>query len=201
MNELRFIVFRHGETDWNAEGRFQGHTDIELNSSGRIQAQKLALKVQDIKFDIMLCSDLKRARDTADAIARPRQIDVIESASLREAKLGDPEGLLRSDIITTYGSKSWERWSSIKPEDLEFRFPNGESKVEHLNRVRNFLEAFAQSHPSYSTIGVSTHGGSLRRLLHFCDESPKEAIPLPNCSTFEISFCRNIKQWKYLREI
>ena len=85
-------LIRHGETDWNAEGRFQGHSDIPLNAKGIAQAVSLKASLSKISFSAALSSDLSRARQTAELILQSRSLPIIESPALRERNAGALEG-------------------------------------------------------------------------------------------------------------
>jgi probable phosphoglycerate mutase len=191
-------LFRHGETDWNKNRRFQGHTDIPLNDLGRTQAQELASLLSPLPLHAMLTSDLKRAKETADIVNTVLKIPMYESQDLRECSLGDPEGMYRDKIVEEYGAPAWERWLSIKREDQDFGFRNGETKNQHLRRLLAYLETFCEMNPHFRTIAVSSHGGSLRRLVHHCEGAPDEAIPLPNCAVYQITYEHDTGLWKYV---
>ena len=85
MKTTRFCLVRHGETDWNAERRLQGHTDIDLNEHGKAQAAQMAkaIKAIDLKFDVLYTSDLQRAAKTAGAIETLFNTKAIVNSSLR----------------------------------------------------------------------------------------------------------------------
>ena len=190
-------LFRHGETDWNREHRFQGHTDIPLNESGREQAARLAMDLGLHSLDALLTSDLSRARETAALIHAQLKLPIIIAPELRECNLGNLEGKLRDEIKEIQGETSWSRWLSVKPEDLDFGFTGGETKKEHLIRLLHFLESFCISNPHLRKIGISTHGGCIRRLVHHCNDAPTEAIALPNCALYLITFNATSGAWKF----
>lgn len=197
MSQIDFFIFRHGETDWNLQKKFQGHTDIPLNSSGLVQAQELALAFQDYPLDLLVTSDLIRAKSTADAVRGVSPAPLHIDARLRECGLGEAEGLYRDEVLVKYGHEMMERWFSVSSEDLDFRFPGGESRGEHLSRMRDCLEEFAWKHPFAKRIGVSTHGGSLRRLVHASENAPQDPVPIPNCSLYVLSFELSSRLWRF----
>lgn len=181
------FVFRHGETDWNRDLRLQGHTDIPLNETGRAQAALLAEKILRIKPEVIVTSDLSRARETAEIANRELKVPIVESVHLRETRLGDCEGWYRDKVIDFYGTEKWERWQSIHPDHLDFGFPNGETKRQHLDRVTEFIKSFFAQNPHYTRIALSTHGGSVRRLVHACLSAPGRPIALPNCVLYRVT--------------
>lgn len=191
-------LFRHGQTDWNAQRRYQGHTDIPLNKLGRKQAETLIELVKPLRAEIVLSSDLSRALETAKIAFQGSQIPIYSHPELREANVGDAEGKLITDIFELYGEDSWQRWISKHPEDQDFSYPGGETKLEHLNRIKSFLENFIQNN-SYQKIAVSTHGGSLFRLVHHCQNAPEEAISIRNCEAYHLQYADN--KWHYIQKI
>lgn len=205
MSSVQFFIFRHGETAWNAEGRIQGHTDIPLNETGRQQAQELAGRLQKMDVQIIFSSDLCRARETANIVSGGAPI--IQSATLRETSYGEAEGMLRTEIVAKYGQESWERWVSVDPRDLDFRFPGGESKREQLQRVLAYLEESVIAQPELKKIAVSTHGGVVRRLIHHCKGAPENPIAqlnclpnyLPNCGLYQLCYAQG--EWEFVGQL
>src|SRR5687768_16876002 len=93
------LLARHGETDWNRELRIQGSSDIALNDLGRDQARALAEELAELALDAIYSSDLRRARETAEAVAAQHGLDVRLDPRLRERAFGSWEGLTRADIV------------------------------------------------------------------------------------------------------
>lgn len=192
-----FFLFRHGETDWNLEGRFQGHTDIPLNSRGRLQAESLREKLNFIKPNMIISSDLSRARETAEIGMTDLSQELSTFYELRETLIGEPEGMLRVDIEKKYGLDFLKRWGSSDPKDAGVAFPGGETNSQTLVRVRGFLEKFALDNKQAKRIAVVTHGGVLRKMVHSCQAAPKELVPIPNCCGFEIYFEHSSRSWHF----
>ena len=157
----------------------------------------LAGKIKAFSPQVILTSDPLRAKETAEIVNRNLALPLFESVRLRECRLGDPEGWLRDDLIKFYGEESWQRWLSVKKEDANFGFPNGENKIEHLQRMQDHLQEFFAAHSHYVKIAVSTHGGSLRRLVHHCAGAPEEPVPMPNCALYKIYFDSGSGLWSY----
>ncbi len=210
---IEIIAFRHGETDWNRERRFQGHTDIPLNATGRKQAQELSERLKSLEFDAFWSSDLSRALQTAQIVAQPHGHHPRVSAAFREAHLGEAEGVLRGDLLARLGEETWARWASDHPEHDDFRFSGGESKRECLERVRGevhrWLENFdlesrsvAQLKSPKILIALSTHGGVLKRLVHASEGAPSESIPIPNCSAYRLRLNPGkVWQWSFVEAV
>ncbi|MBL7545255.1 MAG: histidine phosphatase family protein [Bdellovibrionaceae bacterium] len=198
MNDVvQLLVFRHGETDWNLNKKFQGHTNIPLNQKGRDQALSLKEKLTSMMIDACLCSDLDRAVETARIALSSHTIPFLFSSALRETHLGDVEGQSQIQIIEKYGEELLTKWRSVKIEDLTMGFPNGETKQQHLGRVKSYVEKTLIENPHFKRVAVSTHGGSLVRLVHAAEKAPEQAIAIPNCCLYELSFDRKNQAWSY----
>jgi broad specificity phosphatase PhoE len=197
MSKIEVLVFRHGETDWNRQRRFQGHTDIPLNELGREQAQGLRKVLEKHAPDVIVSSDLGRARETAEIANALLRAPIVISSALRECSLGDLEGLHRDMAIESYGD-DWERWLSNHPDDVDFCLPNGETKTAHLQRMISFIKDFCQANPHFQRIAVSTHGGSLLRLVHHCQDAPAQPVPLANCVHYLMTYDRVDDSWSFL---
>jgi broad specificity phosphatase PhoE len=164
------LLARHGETDWNREGRFQGWADPPLNATGREQARALARQLAGVPFDAVYSSDLRRAHETALIVAEPHRVPVVADAELREIDVGS--------------------WSGLTRPEIQARFPgaehhDGESRDEHLARVLAAVERIACAHPGERILIVS-HGGSLRTLRRHALGEPVH--PIANCGVYELRF-------------
>ena len=137
------LLVRHGETDWNAEGRLQGHTDRPLNDYGRRQARELAERLAGEQVDAVYASDLVRARETAEIVA---------------GRLGLPVG-----VDPDLREKDWGTWEGLTGDERVHVELVGESTADHRDRMLRALRRIAGRHPSGRVV-VVTHGGSLRRV-------------------------------------
>ncbi len=119
---LELTHVRHGETDWNKNGKVQGHTDIELNEVGKQQARDVAEKLKHENFDLIICSPLKRAKETADIINKTLKLELIVEDDLRERNFGgreggltaisqglDNDGVAKLRMSTKKGEEPWEK--------------------------------------------------------------------------------------------
>ena len=138
---LRIYLARHGETDWNAELRLQGTSDIPLNSKGRQQAAKLAERLKGIHLDAVYCSTLSRSRETATIAHGGAPMKSL--AGLNERNHGKFEGkkVDGSDPLT---EQEWRR----QRRDPEDEFDGGESLNQFYERVRATLETIRNQHNS-----------------------------------------------------
>ena len=165
------FLFRHGETDWNREGRLQGQTDTPLNANGLAQAEALARRLRGCRLDAVVSSDLMRALSTGRIVAEVLGVPLIAERGLREVGVGLAEGLLWEEAKARFGAELTERWYS----DGTVAFPGGETGLATLARGLAALRRFAMAHP-YRRIGVSTHGAMLRQLVRHA--LPPEAPPV-----------------------
>jgi 2,3-bisphosphoglycerate-dependent phosphoglycerate mutase len=138
------LLVRHGETDWNADGRLQGHTDRPLSDYGRQQAQQLAEELEGAEIAAIYSSDLARARETAEIVGERLALPVGLDPDLREKDWG-----------------TWEGLTSVERDRVEFV---GESTAAHQERMLRALERIAERHPGNGRVLVVTHGGSMRRV-------------------------------------
>jgi probable phosphoglycerate mutase len=159
------FLFRHGETDWNRDGRLQGHTDVPLNATGLAQAAALAETLLAHRLEAIVSSDLARAWNTGRIVAEALGVPLLPETGLRETSVGDAEGLLWAEAKLRFGEELTERWFSHD----DAAFPGGETGGETRTRGLAALRRFAAAHP-YRRIGVSTHGAMVRQLM-------KHALP------------------------
>lgn len=164
------LLARHGETDWNREGRFQGWADPPLNETGRAQARALAGQLAGVPFHSVYSSDLRRAHETAVIVAAPHGVPVVVDHGLREIDVGSWSGLTRSEIE--------ERFPGADHHD-------GESREQHAARVLAAVERIARDHTGERILIVS-HGGSLRALRRHALGEPVH--PIENCGVYELRF-------------
>jgi probable phosphoglycerate mutase len=150
----RVLAIRHGETDWNVDGRIQGQLGVALNAMGRWQVHRLALAVADEGIDAVYASDLLRAYETAQAVARGASRAIVTDTGLRERGFGSFEGLRYTEISQRWPEES-QRW---RRRDPEFGAPGGETLREFYARSVATVTALAAQHPG-QTIAIVSHGG------------------------------------------
>jgi broad specificity phosphatase PhoE len=149
------LLVRHGETDWNRDGRWQGGSDTSLNDLGREQAQALAEQL-DGSIDVVYSSDLARARETAEIVAAKLGLEVRVDARLRERSFGSWEGLTTSEIEDRFAD-SHRRWR----EGVGAGADDAETFEDFSARVNDFLADVLRLHPGENVLVIS-HGGSIR---------------------------------------
>ena len=150
----RILAIRHGETDWNLDTRIQGQLDIPLNETGRWQAHRLALAVAEEGIDAVYSSDLLRAHETAQSVARGAGKSIVTDTGLRERGFGIFEGLTFREIEERWPHQS-ERWRRREPD---FGPEGGERLIDFYERCVATADRLAQAHPG-QTIVLVAHGG------------------------------------------
>lgn len=158
MTAGSIILLRHGVTDWNHGGRFQGHADIPLNDAGRHQATAAGELLGGAGITRAVSSDLSRASETAQLITAGWGIDVQTDARLREVNVGSWAGVSVDDI----GRSEPDFWPAIR-EGRDFRrSPTGESATESGQRVALAVLDHAEAATDDEVLLVVGHGLSLR---------------------------------------
>jgi broad specificity phosphatase PhoE len=152
MTTIYFV--RHGSTEWNDTKRAQGQADIALNDAGRVQASKAAADLSHIELSGVYASDLKRASDTAEAIASSQGLEVVTDRDLREIDQGEWEGLTVDEI-----ARRWpEMWGAARHYTTR---PGGESPQEVRARSLAAIERIVAANPE-GNVAVVSHGGTIR---------------------------------------
>ena len=160
------LLVRHGETDWNADGRLQGHTDRPLSEFGRLQAQRLAEELEGEQLEAIYSSDLARARETAEIVSERLGLPVELNPDLREKDWGN-----------------WEGLTAVERDRVEFV---GESTEAHQERMLRALRRISERHPGDRRVLVVTHGGSMRRV-----QVAAMGVALPvvaNCGSWQCAY-------------
>jgi phosphoserine phosphatase len=161
VSDIRLYIVRHGTTVWNKETRYQGQTDVPLSEEGQEQAELLAQRFSDEPLAAIYSSPLKRAFDTAQAIARPHNLEVKSLEGMREIGFGDWEGKAYTHVRQQY-SEELRNWIH---NPLENKIPNGETLPDLKIRVENALAEILAAHPEGRIVLVA-HSGTIRML--FC---------------------------------
>jgi broad specificity phosphatase PhoE len=159
----RVLLIRHGETDWNAAGRWQGRAPVPLNEVGMEQSRRLGryLAAHSARIDVLYSSDLKRAMQTAAAVAVPQGLTVLPEPGLREVDLGDWQGLTRAEAEAWDG----ERYAAYLAARGSSPPPNGESWNQVKARARRAFDIVTARHNGSSSVALVSHGGTIGRLI------------------------------------
>jgi probable phosphoglycerate mutase len=190
--ETHLIAIRHGETEWNSEGRFQGHLNSTLNREGRAQAQALAERMSREPFDLLLSSDLGRALQTASAVAMRTGHEIVVEPRLRERRMGIFQGLTAQEVEQRYPGD----YARFKSRDPDYVIPDGESMRQLYQRSVACITELAERHAGLTLAAVS-HGGVLAMLYRHA-----KAMPLDAPRDFQLHntginrFCRRQGAWQ-----
>ncbi len=159
---MHLLLIRHGETDWNIDGRLQGHTDIALNATGITQAENLATRMAlEEKIDALYTSPLARARVTAEIVARHTRTTAQCDDRLKEKRLGDLEGLTRADFQQRYP----ELYTAWHTSQVHYPLPGEETPIELQTRIQTFLADVRAQNAHANRIVIVSHGGTIGMML------------------------------------
>jgi len=188
---MKIILIRHAESEANSKGIHQGQiVDTGLSEKGKEQARRLAESLKNEKIEAVYSSDLKRAMETAEAVAKSHNLKVIPDKRLREFDSGDFTHLPdRWDLFKKYKEDESKR---LKIERYEVKIPGGESELDHYKRVKDFINEVRNKHKG--TIVVVGHGGSNKIVFGVAGYVLREKmyeIEQGNCSVSIIEITSN----------
>lgn len=161
---------RHGETDWNLYGKVQGKADIELNAKGIEQAKETMDKLKEEKIDFIICSPLKRARQTAEIINSEKNISIIFDERISERDFGEMEGMSKDDF-------DFEAFWNYKKN---VTYEKAENIRVFFNRIFLFLDEIKKKYKDKNILLV-THGGVSIAVNCYFNEIPESGACLPLC--------------------
>ncbi|MDT0342726.1 histidine phosphatase family protein [Streptomyces litchfieldiae] len=191
----RIVLWRHGQTAWNLERRFQGTTDVELTDTGRAQARRAARLLATLGPDAIICSDLRRTVDTAAELAAVTGLAVTYDEALRETYAGAWQGLTHDEIMARFGEEyaAWKRGEPV-------RRGGGELETEVADRAAPLVERAAEKLPRGGLLVVVSHGGTIRttigRLLGLPSPSWESLGGLSNCCWSVLG--ESVRGWRLL---
>ncbi|MTD13140.1 histidine phosphatase family protein [Nakamurella sp. YIM 132087] len=184
MSLQHLILLRHGETDWNAVRRMQGHRDIPLNDTGLAQAAAAAPSVAALRPEIIVSSDLARAFATAGAVAAITGQQIVVDQRLRETSLGLWEGLTREDVVAGWPGE-WQQWRTTS---AHYAPPEGESRSQVAARAAAVVDELDAGDTGRALLVA--HGGLIvgltGRLLELPADSWSALIGVGNCHWVEL---------------
>lgn len=170
MEPTQIVLIRHGQTQWNWEGRIQGHLDSPLTETGLSQAKSLAKRMKSEKFAAIYSSDLGRARQTASCIAEKKGQPVLIDPRLRERHLGIFQGHLKKELKIKFP----DEFEHYHTHHANYAIPEGESPKQFSDRCIECFEQLAEKYPGEQILIVA-HGGVLNNLLKYTLGIPIEA--------------------------
>jgi broad specificity phosphatase PhoE len=172
-NLAHLYLIRHGETDWNRQGRWQGQSDVPLNDQGREQARQIAEKLADISFDAIYSSDLSRASEVARIIAQRQgdEVPIVLDQRLREIHQGEWQGLLVQEIEARYA----EGFQHRRTNPLTVAPPGGETAGQVRERALAAIHDILAVHPN-GHVAIVSHGFTLAVLLTHFQKLPIDRV-------------------------
>lgn len=197
MTAAQLIVLRHGRTEWNASGRFQGQADIALDERGLAQAEQVAPVLAELAPSAIFSSDLARARQTAAPLSRATGLPVTLDPRLREIHVGSWEGLTIDEMLGQVDDDLKRAY--LAGEDVR-RSPTGETVAEVGRRAGVALEEIGLAAPDGSTVVVVMHGLAARAgvcyLLGLPVETWQRLSGLHNCGWISVERHRTGGFWR-----
>lgn len=186
MTLRRLVLWRHGETDYNASGRMQGHIDSALTQVGWNQARFAAPALARFEPELVIASDLRRATDTATVLTEAINVPLRIDKRLRETFLGDWQGLTAAEVDEGWPGEL-QRWRA----DSTWAPPGGESRVEVAARAYEVVDDLQQDETANEeTVLLAAHGGLIVALTGRLLELPAENWPvlagIANCHWVEL---------------
>lgn len=179
----RLFLVRHGETDWNLAGRFQGHTDVELNETGRAQARALADRLIGREVRAIASSDLRRARETAEILSSLLDAPFAGvDQGLRERAYGCFEGLTRDECAAQFP----DLWAAhAKGHTVEV--PGAERREVVMDRIVRAVKRVMDTHSTVgSSLAIVSHGGVMRAFLEATCGA--KVPPVPNTAVYVVEY-------------
>ena len=158
---MKFFLVRHGETEWNKLGRFQGHQDISLNARGFSQAKETAQAAAEWGHCAIYASPLVRTMQVAEELARVTPMPVSKEPGLKELSLGDLEGVTGQEMREVW-PLVFAQWRS-NPESMSM--PNGESLVQLRERTWQVILEIEHRHSSEETVVIISHNFAIRSIV------------------------------------
>jgi len=178
--QWRVVLLRHGRTEWNATGRFQGQMDSPLDGIGRAQAEAAAVAVAPMRPNAIVTSDLSRAADTAAAVAAEAGVEPVVDPRLREIFLGSWQGLTRAEARNQFPDEyaAWQTGEDARRGD-------GETYAEVGARSAECVTEWMERLGNGALLVAVTHGGTARATIGTLLDMPPDTwwrlAPLGNC--------------------
>lgn len=180
----KLLLIRHGQTEWNLQGRYCGFLDIDLNGQGIIQAERLAARLKGQEIHKIYCSDRKRAIQTAEIIFKGREFE--KAADLREINFGIFEGLTYNEIMGKH-PEIYKKWYK---DPLTASIPQGENLSDFKTRVINNFKSIVNFNP-HKTVAVVSHGGVISIFINDILQTEDFWNKIPDSTSLTIIECEN----------
>jgi 2,3-bisphosphoglycerate-dependent phosphoglycerate mutase len=192
MTVEKVYLIRHGETEWNITGRWQGILDPPLNDIGREQAQKLAAYLRNEPIQAIYTSDLSRAADTAQTLANALGLSPVIDKRLRELHIGVFQGLTKPEILQKYP----QEFAEFMAEPFEYCILEGESRRQLQERMRDAWQEITSTEGIHE-IAIVTHGGAIKMLLSALFPEKKDAFEAHDFPNVSITVLKSVNEtWR-----
>ena len=179
---MKLLVTRHGQTNWNIEGKIQGSVDNLLNDEGINQAERAREIIKNTKIDLIICSTLTRAKQTAEILNKDRDIRIMYDSRIAERNYGEYEGRKTAEVNIA------EFFEYYKNKPCR----NGESIQDLFNRIFGFLDDLKQNYNKYNRILLVSHGDVSRAINCYFNGIPEDGnvqnLMINNCEFVEYEF-------------
>jgi alpha-ribazole phosphatase/probable phosphoglycerate mutase len=183
---MKIYLIRHGQTDWNIEGRIQGTLDIPLNETGRRQAELLAKGMDSRPVSRIFSSTLTRAMETAERISSRQEVEICPMTQLIEAEFGKWEGMTWDEIMETY-PKEYRLWT-LNPDEVSP--PGGETQDQVISRCIWAVREILRITGGREDIAIVSHGCTIAYLISFMirNHPETESIVIENASITTVNY-------------
>jgi 2,3-bisphosphoglycerate-dependent phosphoglycerate mutase len=192
MNKTKIVAIRHGETEWNVKGKYQGQLDSPLTETGKVQSSAAGFGLTRFCFDAFYSSDLGRAVQTSEIISGEIELGYEYEKNLRERNLGKIQGLTKDE----FREKHPAEFKMAMGNNPDYIIPDGESERQRFERAITCAETLAEKHQG-GTLLLVTHGEILmsfmQKALNIPIESPLN-YSLCNCAINIFTIDKN-KKW------
>lgn len=188
-------LIRHGVTDWNEQGKYQGRSDIPLNARGREEAKKVGLELANIPFNALYSSPLSRAHETAREIAKHHNLPILLHDALQERSYGEYEGKTFQEIEKDpyFQQHLRENWYLRGA-------PKGETFEEAAKRVGLAIDTIISDHVN-ETIGIVAHGGVIKGIGYHIGHLEKEHVAkiiIHNAKPIQLEYFHDEKRYNVI---
>lgn len=183
---MKIYLIRHGQTDWNIQGRIQGSHDIPLNETGRAQAELLAKGMDSRPVSKIFSSSLIRATETAERISTRQKVEICPMPQLIEVEFGKWEGMTWDEIMEAY-PKEYALWASCPDEASP---PEGETRDHVISRCVWTIREILRITGGREDVAIVSHGATIAYLISYMmqDHPEVESIIVENASITTVNY-------------
>ncbi|WP_313153046.1 histidine phosphatase family protein [Lacrimispora sp.] len=183
---MKIYLIRHGQTDWNIQGRIQGSHDIPLNETGRSQAELLAKGMDSRPVTRIFCSTLTRAMETAERISSRQKVEIYSMPQLIEVEFGKWEGMTWDEIMEAY-PKEYKLWT-LSPDEASP--PGGETQDQVISRCVLAVGEILRITGGREDVAIVSHGATIAYIVSYMmrNHPEVESIIVENASITTVNY-------------